>query len=106
MSQVLRVPTDDKFNLSKTFLDLTTPQDEMSEVLASHGFLGAHMETANQEKIGEDPIDVFAGKVLRSRVNQEDEVATKTKFLLSQLGNIANGSQGNAANNVDEMDTS
>lgn len=106
VSQVLRVPTDDEFKLSETFLGLTTPQDEMSEVLASHSFLGAHMETANQDNIGEDSIEDFVGKVLRSRVNQKDEVATKTKFLLTQLGNIANGSQGNAANNVDEMDTS
>ena len=98
VSQVLRIPTNDVFGLSEAYLDLTTMQDEMSEVLASHSFLGAHSEaTMKNTSSGDD----FTGKVLRTsaKKGQDDSgVAAKTKLLFNELAKFSSSS--------DQMDTS
>jgi hypothetical protein len=41
VGKVLRIPTDDKFNLSKQFRAITSPGLETEELLASHSFIRA-----------------------------------------------------------------
>ena len=82
VSKVLRVPTYDEFGLSEAFQDLTV-QDEMSEVLASHSFVGAHREGDR------DPS--FAEKAFRFRPKNEetgDSMATTMENLLEGLDKI------------------
>ena len=95
VAKVLRVPTTDEFGLSQAYLNLTTFQEEMSEVLASHSFLGAHREAdKNDEKAKAD----FAKKVLRLRPKLDknsaerktDEMTKQTDCLLEELDKIVN----------------
>jgi hypothetical protein len=95
VSKVLRIPTDDVFGLSEGFLDLTTGQDEMSEVLASHSFLGAHREA----DISSTP-ENFVEQALRLRPKNKvtgerrsDAVTKTVGNLLEELGMIVGGEQ-------------
>ena len=93
VSMVLRIPTDDDFELSRAFLRLTTFQQEMSEILASHSFLGAHRQ-AYRDSVADK--EAFSKKVLRLRPKvhrdsdeRQTDAMTKTKDdLLSELDKI------------------
>ncbi|CAJ1959765.1 unnamed protein product [Cylindrotheca closterium] len=62
VSKVLRIPTNDEFGLTEAFWELTGVHDEMSEVLASHSFLGAHREADSKTTTNN-----FTEQVLRLR---------------------------------------
>ena len=84
LSRVLRVPTGDAFGLSKAFLGLATMQDEMTEVLSSHSFLSAHLES---DKIKVAPaMKEFAHRVLRLRPKiSKDNPERKSDAMTDQL---------------------
>lgn len=74
----------DVFGLSEAFLGLTTMQDEMTEVLASHSFLSAHWEADKDKK--EEKKEEFAGRILRLRPKvDERNTQRKTDSMTEQL---------------------
>lgn len=84
VSMVLRVPVEDKFGLTKGYLDLTTFESEFSEVLASHSFLGAHVGTERDKE--------FSNTVLRlnhkKRNNGRKNITTLTRELFHELRHV------------------
>ncbi|CAJ1958383.1 unnamed protein product [Cylindrotheca closterium] len=100
VSKVLRIPTNDIFELTEAFWELTGVHDEMSEVLASHSFLGAH-----QEADSETTTNNFTEQVLRlcpklktkkaaemqGIVRATDEVTGYLEKLLAGLDDIVRG---------------
>ena len=92
VSKVLRIPTNDKYGLSESFLGLTEIHDEMSEALASHSFLGAHRE-ADSETNADD----FTERILRLRKREKDgsrrpdHVTTTVAKLIGGLDEIIKG---------------
>ena len=80
---------NDVFGLSEGFLDLTTAnqiQDEMSEVLTSHIFLGAHREADGTS----DPED-FAEQVLRLRPRNKETGERQGDLVTTTVGILLEG---------------
>jgi hypothetical protein len=102
VSKVLRIPTNDAFGLSEGFLDLTTGQDEMPEVLASHSFLGAHKEAGTPKNLVQQALRLRPKKkkagerksdaVTRTVEERKSDLVTRTvENLLKELGMIVGG---------------
>ncbi|CAJ1963946.1 unnamed protein product [Cylindrotheca closterium] len=83
VSKVLRIPTNDIFGLTEAFWELTGVQDEMSEVLASHSFLGAHREADS-----ETTTNNFTGQVLRLRPKLKTKKAAETQGIVRKTDEV------------------
>ncbi|CAJ1959763.1 unnamed protein product [Cylindrotheca closterium] len=83
VSKVLRIPTNDEFGLTEAFWELTGVHDEMSEVLASHSFLGAHREADS-----ETTTNNFTGQVLRLRPKLKTKKAAETQGIVRKTDEV------------------